>query len=65
MKLYTTNCPKCKVIEQKLEVKGLNYIKVEDIEEMKKLNILSVPVLEIDGCFYDFVNAVKYINEEL
>ena len=32
--LYTTHCPKCKVLEQKLKDKKVEYCICEDIDEM-------------------------------
>ena len=66
MTLYTTNCPKCLVLEKKLENKNINYKKVEDIEKIldiaKEQGINTAPILEIDGKFLDFSHANTYIN---
>lgn len=60
--LYSTGCPKCKVLKKKLESKNIEYKEINDIEEMKKFDILSVPVLRVDARLYNFNDAVKYIN---
>ena len=39
--LYSTGCPKCKVLKAKLDQKDLTYDIETDIEKMKELNILS------------------------
>ena len=66
MTLYTTNCPKCLVLEKKLENKNINYKKVEDIEKIldiaKEQGINTAPILEIDGEYLDFSHANTYIN---
>lgn len=66
MTLYTTNCPKCIVLEKKLNNKNIDYKKVEDIEKILEIaneqGINSAPILEIDGKFLDFSNANTYIN---
>ena len=36
MTLYTTNCPKCKILESKLKAKNIEYNTVTDIEVMQK-----------------------------
>ncbi len=66
MTLYTTNCPKCVVLEKKLNNKHINYKKVEDIEKIMEIaneqGINTAPILEIDGEFLDFSHANTYIN---
>lgn len=61
--LYTTFCPKCKVLESKLKQKNLDYEEITDMDIMKSKGIMSVPVLEVDGEMMDFANANKWINE--
>ena len=61
--LYTQGCPKCKVLEMKLNQKNIEYETVSDIEEMKSKGISSLPVLEVDGRLYNFTDAVKFVNE--
>lgn len=61
--LYTTFCPKCKVLEAKLKQKGVEYTEVTDIDIMTEKGFMSVPVLEVDGAAMDFNAANKWINE--
>ena len=60
--LYTTGCPRCKVLEAKLKQKGVDYIECNDVEEMEKKEISSVPYLSVDGNLLDFTAAVKWVN---
>lgn len=60
--LYSTGCPKCRVLQTKLGQKKIKYEEITSIEEMEKLGIYSVPVLSIDGKLLEFSEAVKYIN---
>ena len=63
MKLYTTHCPKCKVLETKLNQKKINYEEIEDIDLMQEKGFDNLPMLELDnGELLDFVTANKYIN---
>ena len=60
--LYSTGCPKCKVLKAKLDQKDLTYDIETDIEKMKELNILSLPVLKVDDKFLQFKDAVDWVN---
>lgn len=60
--LYTTHCPKCKILEKKMADKNISYVECTDIDEMAKKDILSVPVLEVDGNMMDFVTANAWVN---
>ena len=66
MTLYSTGCPKCRVLEVKCRQKNLPINIVTDagtvVEIGKANNILSAPILEADGKYYDFAAAVKLIN---
>lgn len=62
--LYSTHCPRCRVLEDKLEDKNIEYTIVTDIEEMSKLNIMSVPMLKIGDKLLPFKEANDWINEQ-
>ena len=61
--LYTTHCPKCRVLEKKLNDKNVKFELCDDVQVMKKLNIFSAPMLSVDGKIIDFYNAVKFVNQ--
>ena len=61
--LYSTGCPKCKVLKAKLEQKGLAYTECNDVNTMEKLGIESLPVLEVEGKLLTFMEAVKFVDE--
>lgn len=60
--LYSTHCPRCEVLEEKLKIKGIKYIEENSVEVMQEKGIMSVPVLEYNGELFDFGKAVKLIN---
>lgn len=64
MVLYSTGCPKCKILERKLEDKQLKYEVVSDIDTMGRLGIQSVPMLRVDGSLMDFGEAVRWVNQQ-
>ena len=61
--LYSTNCPRCKVLEAKLVQKKIEYKLVTDMDEMVKHGFHSAPMLEVDDVVYDFAAAAKFLNE--
>ena len=60
--LYSTHCPKCMVLEKKLQQKGISYEEINDVNVMTEKGYMSVPMLEVDGVSMDFNEAVKWIN---
>ena len=61
--LYSTNCPKCKVLEKKLDSIGVDYTIVTDEDLMISKGFSSAPMLEVDGNIMDFGNAVRWAKE--
>lgn len=62
--LFSTNCPKCKVLTMKLDKKGINYTKVEDVDTMLAKGIKTAPYLEVDGELMDFTQAIAWVNAQ-
>ena len=60
--LYSTGCPKCKVLGTKLDGKNINYNVVSDINVIISKGINTVPVLEVDNNLMDFKTAVDWVN---
>lgn len=62
--LYSTGCPKCNVLIKKLTAKSIEFTENDDVDEMLKKGMQSVPWLEVDGKLMDFSEANKWINEQ-
>lgn len=67
IKLYSTGCPKCGVLKKKLDDKHIDYQLISDInivteELLTKRGIKTVPVLEANGEFMQFKEAIKWIE---
>ena len=62
--MYSTGCPKCEILKEKLDAKEISYDLVSDVEEMKKLGITKVPMLSVDGKLMQYRDAVKWINNK-
>ena len=62
--LFSTNCPKCRVLEQKLNQNGIAFEKSSDIQEIIDKGFMSAPVLKFGDDYMDFVTAVTWLNEQ-
>lgn len=63
VKLYTTHCPKCKILEERLNEKKIKFEIIDNVEELQKMNFKTVPNLDIDGKIYNYLDAIKYLNK--
>ncbi len=66
--IYSTEppCPKCKVIEKKLNQVGIEYDIINDAEQIKRKGYGNrfMPLVEVDGKLMEFAEAVKWANEK-
>lgn len=62
--LYTTHCPKCKVLTQKLRDADIDFTEVDDKNTLIKEGFDEVPILEVDGKRMNFHDANAWINSE-
>lgn len=57
--LYSTNCPKCMILEKMLDKKGVEYKKCTDMKEIRSKGIMSAPTLEMDGKLLSYDEAMS------
>lgn len=62
--LYSTKCPKCKVLEMKLKQSNIEFKEINDVDIMLQKGFKSAPVLEVDDAVYGFKDAVEWIKEQ-
>lgn len=69
--LYTTHCPKCRILETKLRQKNISYTEITDIDLMKSKGFLSAPMLEVKtadptstSTIMEFGDAIKWVNNQ-
>lgn len=60
--LYSTGCPKCVILEKKMNQKNIKYDTVSDVDLMQEKGFMTLPMVEIDGEIYDFKTAIDFIN---
>lgn len=61
--LYSTYCPKCKILEKKLDNAKIEYTICDDKEFMIQKGFDFMPVLEVDEKIMTYGEAVKWVNE--
>ena len=59
---YSTHCPKCKVLKQKLDMKHVPYTENNSIEDMLAHGLQTAPALSVDGKLMDFAPAIRWVN---
>lgn len=62
--LYSTGCPKCKILKKKLDDANIVYKENNNVDDMLKLGLEQVPVLFVDETIFNFGEAVKWIKEQ-
>lgn len=61
--LYSTGCPRCRVLEKKLQQKKIDYEEINDIKIMEDKGYINIPVLEVDDKIMNFKEAVDWTNK--
>ena len=61
--LYSTNCPRCAVLEKKLIQLGIEFKKNTLVDEMIVLGIKQAPMLLVNGELLDFSAANEWLNK--
>lgn len=63
IKFYSTNCPRCHILQKKLNEKNINYEIHTDIQEMIELGLVNAPALKLEnGEILDFGEAIKWVG---
>jgi hypothetical protein len=62
--LYSTHCPKCKILEKKLNDAKIEYTICDNKELMIQKGFDFMPVLDVDGQIMNFGEAVKWVNNQ-
>ena len=62
IKYYSNNCPKCKILQEKLNRNKIQYDHITDINLMIDMGMTTMPMLEVDGIMMIFSEAIKWVN---
>lgn len=63
--VYTIHCPACKVLEKKLQAKGIVYNIIDNEDILKDMNIETFPMMSInDGPLLNFKEAREWVDSQ-
>lgn len=62
--MYSTGCPKCRVLAKKLDSKNIQYTIVDDVNKMLEMGIVSVPYLKVDDVLMNYKESVEWVNKQ-
>lgn len=60
--LFSTGCPKCRILKQKLDAAHIDYVVAQDLSELYEKGFMTVPILKIDNKYLEFSDAIKWVN---
>lgn len=58
--LFSTGCPRCRILENKLEQQNIEFETCKDTDVMITRGLQSAPALDVDGTIMEFVEAIKW-----
>lgn len=61
VKLYSTHCPKCNLLEKQLLKQNIEFEVIDDKDVMIAKGFQSAPKLEINGEILDYNIALKWV----
>jgi glutaredoxin len=62
--LYSNGCPKCRILKQRLDEKGIEYTESSDTNFLEQNKILAFPALVIDVGILKFYNAILWLKNK-
>ena len=63
--LYSTGCPQCNILKEMLQKKNIIFQIEDNVEKMKELGFLSLPMLSVDDKILNFKEAFNFLKNEV
>lgn len=65
VKLYSTHCPQCIMLDNVLKQKKVNYELVKTtMEDIASMGFSSAPLLEVDGKILNFKEGMEWAKKQ-
>ena len=61
--LYSTGCPMCEMLKDKLKEKNIEFVTVSDVDSILAKGIQNVPVLEVNNELLDTRKALAWVQD--
>lgn len=63
--MYSTHCPQCRVLEKKLQMAGIEFDIIDDVDKMNEMGMKSAPALQVNcGPIMNFKEAIAWLKEK-
>ncbi len=62
--LYTTGCPRCKILYQRLLEKQVDFTICDDVEKMIEMGFMEAPVLVVGDVIMNFNQALAWLQNQ-
>lgn len=62
--LYTNYCPKCEILDRRLNDAHIEYDMVDNVDYMISLGLTHTPMLGVNGKILNFSDAINWIKEQ-
>lgn len=62
--LYSTGCPKCRILGKVLDMKKIPYTLESDMTRLVEKGVESIPTLEVDGKLMGYDEAYKWLAQQ-
>ena len=60
--LYSTNCPKCNILERRLNKNNIEFTISNDIDKLIEMGFQNAPILQIGDQYYDYVDSMDKLK---
>ena len=60
---FTNGCPKCKILEERLDEKNIKYEISADPTILKENNLISFPALKVNEKVLSFYEAICFLKD--
>lgn len=61
--LYSTDCPRCKLVKQMLDIHHVPYTEIADKQVILDKDFDSVPVMDINGKIMDYSGILTWLKQ--
>ena len=61
--LYSTDCPRCKLVKQMLDIHHVPYTEITDKQAILDRDFDSVPMMDVNGKMMDYSGILTWLEQ--